>query len=222
MKFLKMFTIGGVLVVCSLFSTFNAFGQQSKEVAFWGWFQENDNTIFHFESNQEKIFDKLSSELKKINSDLTFEFGPIENGRREFIISAAGIKSAFPSVEALFSSAPKLEKWEFIKFRPRHSVLNDLKYGGKSISAKDVFYQLVMDGNKIGIILFLNGYTEADKTTYEQIGYLMLDEALGEYDMETKVGVIEFQPKTSKYFLGARPLSELASDFDTQFTNLPK
>lgn len=71
------------------------------------------------------------------------------------------------------------------------------------------------DGNKIGIILFLDGYTEAEKGLYGQIGYLFLDEALGEYDMETKVGLIELQSKVSKYFEGAHPLSELAEHFDS-------
>lgn len=64
--------------------------------------------LFHFETDQEKTFDKLSAELKKANPDLTFEFGPVENGKREFVISAAGIKTAFPYVESLFNSAPKL------------------------------------------------------------------------------------------------------------------
>ena len=221
MKFLKMVTIGGILMGFSLFSIF-ASGQQNKESTFWNWFQENEDMIFHFESDQEKIFDKLSSELQKVNPSLTFEFGPIKNGKREFVISAAGIKSAFPSVESLFSSAPKLEKWEVKKFRPRRSIVNDIEYGDKFVAAKNVSYQLIRGENKIGIILFIDGYNEAEKTTYKQIGYLMLDEALGEYDTEIKVGAIEFQPRTSKYFLGAHPLNELAADFDGQFANLQK
>ena len=133
------------------------------------------------------------------------------------MINAAGIKTAFPYVESLFNNAPKLEKWEFIKFRPRRNPINDLTYGKKFIAAKDVFYQLVKDGDKIGIILFLDGYTEAEKELYGQIGYLFLDEALGEYDMETKVGLIELQSKNSKYFKGAHPLSELAEHFDSTY-----
>lgn len=47
-----------------------------------------------------------------------------------------------------------------------------------------------------------------------QIGYLLLDEALGEYDVETHVGAIVFFNRISKYFEHARPLSELPSHFD--------
>ena len=64
----------------SFFSIFNAFaGEQNQEKSFWGWFQKNEEMLFHFESDQEKTLDKLSAELKKVNPDLTFEFGPVEN-----------------------------------------------------------------------------------------------------------------------------------------------
>jgi hypothetical protein len=42
-----------------------------------------------------------------------------------------------------------------------------------------------------------------------QIGYLFLDEALGEYAMETRVGFVEFQPQSLRYFEHSRPLVEL-------------
>lgn len=67
---------------------------------------------------------------------------------------------------------------------------------------------------KAGIMLFLDGYREDEKSLFGQMGYLFLDEALGEYDVEMKVGAIVFQSRDSKYFVRAHPLSELPSDFD--------
>src|ERR1700722_18171438 len=65
---------------------------QATPEDFWKWFQSNEDTLFNFEKNREQTFDKLGAEMHKLNPSLTFEFGPIEDGKREFVISADGIK----------------------------------------------------------------------------------------------------------------------------------
>lgn len=156
--------------------------------------------------------------MEKVNPDLTFEFSPVkQNGKREFVISAGGIKQAFPSVESLHAAAPSLKRWEFIKYRPRRNPIHDLNYADKSVAAKDVHYKMYKDAEKVGIVLFLDGYDEQQREIYGNIGYLFLDEALGEYDVETKVGFIEFRSRESELFQGAHPLSELAESFDEYF-----
>jgi hypothetical protein len=201
----------GVLMVFSLLG-FRA--RASGEEAFWKWFAANDERLFSFERNQEAIFDELSGRMRRVNDELTFEFGPVKDGKREFVISAGGIKSAFLSVEALYAKAPSLPRWIWVKYRPRRLPINDLKYGGKSVKADEVRYLLAKDGDKIGIVLFLPGYNEGEKGVFGQIGFLFLDEALGEYSIETQAGFIEFQGHDSKYFAQSRPLEELPAHFD--------
>lgn len=84
--------------------------QHNREKAFWDWFQANDERLYNFERDQEPTFDLLQTELQKVDKNLTFEFGPVENGRREFIISAGGIREAFPKVESLYATAPVLSR----------------------------------------------------------------------------------------------------------------
>src|SRR5258705_9521609 len=91
----------------------------STEGFFWKWFIKNERRLFEFDTAQEKIFGELSKELKKVHGDLTFEFGPVQDGKREFVLSAGGIKSAFPSVESLYAKAPPLPRWVWVKYRPR-------------------------------------------------------------------------------------------------------
>lgn len=184
------------------------------EQVFWSWFATNEGRLFAFESDQEKVFGDLTKELNRVNGDLTFEFGPVKEGKRGFVISAAGMKSAIPAVEALYSAAPPLPRWVWIRFRPRRFPLHDLNYGGKKFHADDVRYLLAKDGDKVGVVLFFDGYTKNEASTFGQIGYLFLDEALGEYAMETQVGFVEFQPRYSKYFERSRPLPELPAHFD--------
>jgi hypothetical protein len=199
------------------FSIFGAKAEASNEDAFWKWFVKNEQRLFDFESDRERIFDELGRKMKQVNRDLTFEFGPTQNGKREFVVSAGGVKSAFPAVESLYAKAPSLPRWVWVKYRPRRIPLNDLSYEGKEIKAHDVRYLLADDGDRVGVVLFFHGYNEEEKRTFAQIGYLFLDEALGEYAVETQVGFIEFHGRDSKYFPQSHPLRELPAHFDEHF-----
>ena len=108
------------LIVVTVMSLFNfSFGQSSKEQAFWKWFKTNEARLFEFEKDRDKVFADLRAEMHKIKTGLTFEFGPDNDGVREFVISANGNKAIFPFVISLADKAPSMPKWKIIKFRPR-------------------------------------------------------------------------------------------------------
>ena len=168
-------------------------GFAAPEHDFWKWFQANQDALYEFESNQAATFDRLHAELRKVHPDLTFEFGPkSQDGSREFIISADGLRVAFPYVERLFSSAPSLKRWKFIKFRPRRTPMA-ITIAGQTISPEDVHFALFRDGDKIGIMLFFEDYKEAEEWRYLKFGFLFLDGALGEYVVENRGGVHRVQ-----------------------------
>ena len=85
---------------------------KSKESKYWQW----------FENNQDKVFNELSHKLKNVHKNLTFEFGPIINNQREFVISAGGIKAAFPAVEILYNNTPKVKR-----FFKKHELLQKMR-----------------------------------------------------------------------------------------------
>jgi hypothetical protein len=62
------------------------------------------------------------------------------------------------------------------------------------------------------------GYNEAEQDTYASIGYLFLDQALGEFDVETRVGQIDFEA-TSEHHTEAKPLRELPALVDAYFAH---
>jgi hypothetical protein len=185
---------------------------------FWKWFRDHEGELLDFESARERVFDELAVQLRNVDPDLTFEFGP-KRKRREFIVSAGGIKNAFPMVSALVAAAPNLECWRVIAFRPRRDPLNVVEFRGKSVDPKDVQFSLLDDGKRAGIYLFIPGFTK-DDSDLKQIGYLLLDDALGEYDVECRVALIEmFSPETPTD--GDRyQLSELPRLFDTLASQL--
>ena len=160
---------------------------------FWKWFTKNQETLYHFESNQEELFDQLSHRLKDISKDLVFEFSPVrKNNTREFTISADGIKASFPDVIALIEKAPDLPNWEFYAFRQRiPGDAIEIKMGDLKLGYSDIFFRYGEDEDKIGLELNIRNY-DADNKAIKTATFILLDGLVGEYDMETRISWIEF------------------------------
>ena len=179
---------------------------------FWDWFGQHEAELFEFEFNQERIFDELAVELQKVDPNLTFEFGP-QGEKREFVISPGGIKRAFPAVSALVDSAPRLKHWRVTAFRPRRSPPSIVEFRGKRVNPKEVQFTLLDNGKVAGVYLFIPGFRE-DDADLKQIGYLILDDVLGEYDVEARLGLIKMLSAETRTQGERYPLSELPARFD--------
>jgi len=182
---------------------------------FWSWFLKHEPEFFDLDPDavpeRERLFDKLATELNKIDQDLVFEFGPPET-KREFVISAGGIKRASPAVVSLAGAAPALDRWKVIAFRPRRT-LHVVEFGGKRVDPRDVRVTLLDNGKMAGLELFIPGFRESDVAS-QQIGYLLLDEALGEYDVESRLGLIKMLPPETSTDGERYPLADLPEIFD--------
>ncbi len=194
--------------------------KMTPEQTFWQWFVGHEDELFHFERNQEAVFDALQKAMGLVHKDLAFEFGPVKEGRREFVISACGIKSAFLAVVSLADQAPSLKRWRVLKFRQRHTPLCDIEIHGLKIKASDVEFTLLTSKDAVGLYLFLPGYTEERKTDFGNIGYLMLDQALGEYDVVAKLGPIKMMGPDAAVGSEKYPLKELPTMFDQVWSRL--
>ncbi len=193
------------------------FKRRSPEEKFWKWFTSNEEAIFRFEENRDEVFGKLTQRLQELNEDLTFEFGPVENDRRELFISAGGIKSAFPAVYALVEKAPPLPRWIILPLIPRRKVTSGVQLGNTAVEASEVSFAIWREPGEevtVGIALYFDGYDEANEQTWMQIGFIFLDFALGEYDVACKIGPISFYSSEHVDALKRHPLSELPQVFD--------
>jgi hypothetical protein len=184
----------------------------NPEATFWKWFQKNEAMLFDFEKDRETIFNQLATEMHKVNSNLTFEFGPKQDGRREFVISADGIRDSFPSVEKLYAAAPPLRNWKVIKFRPRREPF-DINFQGISVKAASVAVLLEREGPKAALTVLIPCYTKAKHDSFAGIAFLLLDQALGEFDVETRVGFVGVAAP-SEHYPQATPLKNLPEAFD--------
>jgi hypothetical protein len=182
---------------------------------FWKWFVQHEVELFGFkadrEAERERIFDQLVTELGKVHPDLTFEFGPNATVR-EFVISAGGIKSAFPAVVSLANAAPSLMRWQVTAFRLRRT-LSVVELGSKRVDPKEVEFSVLDNGELAGLYLYIPGFQESD-TDLRQIGYLLLDDALGEYDVETRLGLIKMLSPQAFTDFERYALAKLPGHFD--------
>jgi hypothetical protein len=185
---------------------------------FWDWFIRNQEALHDFEADRERVFDSLAAELQKIDPHITFEFGPKQT-KREFVISAGGIKGSFPAVASLVNAAPTLSRWQVTAFRPRRTPLNVIEFRGKQARPEEVQFSLLDNGKIAGIRLFIPSFREVD-ADWKQIGYLLLDDALGEYDVETRVGLLKMYSPDASTTERRYPFVDLPRAFDQLVSQL--
>lgn len=165
------------------------FKRPDQQQLFWRWFSKNADSYFHFENNQNALFSKLKAELEKINSNLTFEFSPIlPQGDRELVISADGVKSAFPAVQDLVKQAPQLKGWKIIAFRQPHPQITQISFDGLTINLDDVFFNYEKNDGRLGLDLYLRNFSES--AAWTNAVFILLDNILGEYDAEMLLSYI--------------------------------
>jgi len=156
--------------------------QQSKEKTFWDWFKDNEDKIFEFEKDQEKIFNELVRELQKVHKNLAFVFSSVKDGKREFIISAGGMKDAFSNVNLLVKEAPKLSRWKFLAFRPRIELPGNITLGGVELIVDDIYFLHELNGKKINVEFYSKQLDEKNQQIFGAL-FILLDALIGEYDV---------------------------------------
>ncbi|MCX6143389.1 MAG: hypothetical protein NTZ35_09225 [Ignavibacteriales bacterium] len=189
--------------------------KKSPETRFWEWFQQNDDRLFDFERNQGPLIEEIARELHRIHRSLSFEISSVQHGKRQIIISADGHRDAFPVVVKLGDAAPNLARWEVIKFRPHRSEPCIIGIGDMSFSSDAVQFTLEPEEGKVGVTLYLGNEAHFDEQVIGHIGFLLLDYTLGEYDVETLVGSVQFVPQNTPSKEKKRFLPELPALFDT-------
>lgn len=192
------------------------FGKNEKK-EFWRWLVSHRAEI-HNEikgsgapTSHQWSITELGLQLKKVDSRLVHEIGMADSSTIELIVSAEGLKAAFPAVIDLVKSAPKLDGFKITAFRPRSPAGFQLEVAGKVITDQVLTYRLTPQGDSLGLELFID--YDLDQHLQSMIGFLSLDQRLGEYDVATGLDWIEFAEGRPN---DALPITELASDFDSR------
>ncbi len=193
-----------------------------RHAAFWQWFQDNLDRFNRFENDQERLMDELSHQLHEVDENLVYEISTAKSSARELVISADGIKDSFPSVVGLTENAPDIPGWKITAFRPRVDITQfNLDYAGKELHAKDFYFWLQSEGSAIDLILCVPSLTEDNRNEFVNSCYVLLDMAIGEYDVTTKIRYIDHQPlPDNPESVRLKPLTELPKEFDELYSKL--
>jgi len=195
-----------------------------QEAKFWKWFVSNEARLFaeldHNSPKIESAVDEVHCRLRKIHKSLACEF-LLEAAKKTLFLSPDGIRAGIPLVESLHAKAPSLARWEIVKFKQRKPDNEDFKirFADRELTSDAVRYRLTPEEDRVGIELLFAGYEDRFLAVYQKVGFIMLDSMLGEYDVMTKVGVVNCLPLPDG---GDRYpfISGLASDFDTEYERL--
>ena len=193
----------------------NLFKKKITEKEFWSWFEKNSKDYFQLdEKNYDLLFNKLGLQLSKYHKDLTFEFSiEMNQGKREFIISAEGMVSAFPAVIKLVEEAPSLEKFNVVAFRQRQDSEQEIYFEDIVLNTEDIFFTYREDKQMdcLDIVIYIKGYSE-ENDQFIAAAFIMLDSLIGEYDVGVKLGEINFEPYQEEK--EAQPILKLVSLVD--------
>ncbi len=190
-----------------------------SEKEFWDWFAANEEKYYLNDETKGPLLKEMYDKLQEYHTGLTYQFSlNEENKKKEFVISADGIRENFPAVTNLVEVAPKLERWEIIAFRPRITDEFTLQLGNKTFGFEDVYFLLAQEPSSISLQLHIRGYEDSE--LYKQAAFIILDNMLGEYDMETRIGTIEFMALDEGKKEGLHNIRELPGIVDHLFQQM--
>jgi len=165
---------------------------QSKETKFWKWFEQNEQQLFEMQTLDNDLFAEISSRLQNIQAGLSFAISPLlDDNTKELVISADGIIERFPAVIALIQKAPQLPHWRIKAFRQRQTSDDiQIKLGNFLLSYDDIFFKYLIEEGKVCLQLHIRYFRKDDP--FIDAVFLLLDALLGEYDVGTQIGFIDW------------------------------
>jgi hypothetical protein len=148
--------------------------------------------------------------------DIAFEAAGNENGTPErLIVTAHGVIEQFPLVQSLVDHAPALSGLRVEAFRQRVEPASGefgIGMDGFSLSTAEILVHHYADCGQIALEIGFAKEIDASFESHAQnMAFILLDHAIGEYDFAVKVGPVDFvaSPKPSCVLL-----SEFAPVFD--------
>jgi len=156
---------------------------------FWNWFCTNEAEFPTTSEFDEAFGTQLSDELGKIEPDLVYEIATPNDGQKELIISADGIKDHIATVRGLVESAPALEDWEIIAFRPRMDDYSrfTLDFGERQFDPREIWCWSQIEDGCFDLIIYHPNYSDEERNLLVNGTYILLDMAIGEFDVMTGI-----------------------------------
>ena len=197
--------------------------EASQFTDFWTWFQANEAD---FPSSVTDIYaaygDELTRRVAEISPRLVCEIAVREDRENELVISANGDKELIPFVQAFVDSAPPIDGWKIVAFRPREESyatftlnIGERDPGELVLEAEDLWCWSRVRDDKFYLIILHPDFSDENRELLKSGTFILLDAALGEYDVMTGLHAIDHQklpddPESA----GLYPFKEVRAVFD--------
>lgn len=184
---------------------------------FWEWFAANAAQVVSEDDQvREAAADQLSDAFHAAFPNLTWEVEVQEDDDLWFIISPDGVPDRIDEVVQVARNAPKISGWKIVPFRQRGSLNVSLQMHGRTLTYQDIWCQVETVGWQANIVLHVDGLTNENKSDMTGATFVLIDNALGEFDSMVRLGELDFrslegEPVRRKDFF---PLSDLPAYID--------
>lgn len=172
---------------------------------FWNWFQQNEDRLGKMKGPYDPLFNELTSKLQEIDPRLKIEIGVPSSRRYKFQleISPELNPALFSAARKIVAAVPETKYFEVVAFKQRlHEQIlrklelsnSDAEHNYYSLSIRDLRYRMNIVGHRANIVILIRNYKadEPNSIHMQDMSLMMLHQALGEYDLVTKVGNITF------------------------------
>jgi hypothetical protein len=194
---------------------FGLFSIKTREERFWDWFAKKGQYYYTAGKPDENIDNELRKRLLRINKGLLILVTQNNtNGNQELLISANGKKSLIPDVRKIIDKAPKIDSWTFTSFIPRMPE-ECWKASHKEISFSytDIFFRYEENPDH-GLVLELNIRNYEPSFMSRNMIFMLLFTLLGEYDVASKVWLIDCKSLDESKIDSLQPIKELLNIID--------
>jgi hypothetical protein len=183
----------------------------SEGQTFWQWLALNTARIQAQDRNDfQGMADEIAAAFHHSYPDLFWEIDHLSQPW-VFCVSADGDRGLFPAVIQAVRGAPTLPGWNVQAFRRRGSLTVAIRMSGHKLGYEDIWCSVAPQGKGVDIVLHIDGLGTPSNHVLEQAAFVLLDNAVGEYDAVMKIANLRCEPLLANsvrrvdYF----PLSEL-------------
>lgn len=165
-----------------------------SENKIWDWFSENKEKLEKFLESDTADISIYNTFCDKINaySDLVFpEITGDGKGNYILVLTCDGISQGIPFVEKLGNAAPEFKNWSVKCFR-QPGYASNLSYDGLEFSEKDIKITYTPVTGNYDIKIYIKNYDDGNDN-YKSLAFLYLDHYIGEYNVMTRIGNIDFR-----------------------------
>ncbi len=183
--------------------------KETREERFWNWVSKNIDKIKNIRDGSDPMFAKANDKIKEYSEGLVFEVSG-----NEVVVSADGDKKYFDDVINLCAAAPKDADYKITGFRRPIGFLT-INYNGIEIDSDDVYFEYEIRGGKVDLKLYHEDYSEETQNDIGGALFIILDHGVGEYNVEMKLGYIEFlKLEDTTGLLQLKELTEIVESLD--------